>query len=121
MIFRCDKRIRDGRKYRKCNEVVDSGEPTTFSVDGMEYAADLCVKHRLEFDEVLAPFIEIADTKFIKVGRMARKAVQTADGSTHTYGEIREWLRQEGYEVGAAGMVKQELVDVFKQAHAAGK
>jgi len=117
VVRRCDFRITEKRKYTVCNQDVPGNVPTVFSAgDESAYAVDLCDKHKLHLQEVLAPFIEIADTEYVQVGPAVVKALRATDGSKFTSSEAREWLRNQGYPVANSGMIKQDLLDLYLEA-----
>lgn len=114
---RCDYRIPEKRKYRVCGKPIPDDVPTVFSIGEIAYAVDLCEECKLRLDEALAPFIEISDTEFAKVGSAVRKALQAFDGSRFTLADVREWARQQGYPVADTGMLRQSLIDSYREAH----
>ncbi|BBX83724.1 histone-like nucleoid-structuring protein Lsr2 [Mycolicibacterium aubagnense] len=71
-----------------------------------------------KLDKALKPYVEAAT----KVGgRRGRRAAKSASTSGATPKEqltaIREWARDEGYEVSDRGRIKAEIVEAFEAAH----
>lgn len=117
VIRRCDYRIRDGRKRRKCEEIIE--KPTTFSWEETAYSVDLCAPHKLQAQEeaVIAELIQIARPEFTLVNGAVRRLLRGVSGE-FTSADVRAWARDAGYEVSDAGVLPQRIKDAFDQAHA---
>jgi hypothetical protein len=117
VIRRCDFKIRDGRKYRKCDKQIPDNAPTVFSIGEFAYKADLCAEDRMKLEEVLAPFIEIAEG-YTQVGKSVRQLLRTVNGQA-TQSDMRAWARKNTkFDIAPTGALKQEVIDAYNAAHA---
>lgn len=115
----CDFRIQERRKYRNCGERVPGDQATEFSVGEEVYLADLCGKHQIELSEALAPFVEIATLRSVRVGHLLRKALVHRDGSRFKTADARRWLQENGYPVSKSGVIREDLLDAYRDAYEA--
>lgn len=119
VIRRCDFRIREGRKVRSCEKVVESGEPTIFAFDGEVFSADLCDECKMTAREhtTMAELIKIARPEWARVGASVRRLLRGKSGDVTT-AMVREWARQNDWEVADSGKVGKEIWDAYTEAHA---
>ncbi|QSE84682.1 histone-like nucleoid-structuring protein Lsr2 [Rhodococcus koreensis] len=99
------------------------GETIAFSVDGIDYEIDLSAKNAAEFRKTLDYYIEHAT-------RVGGRRHRTA-GTIHSGGgpatparrdrehvrAVREWAREQGYEVGVRGRMPTDIVEAYNAAH----
>ena len=99
------------------------GETIAFSVDGIDYEIDLSAKNATQFHKKLDYYIEHAT-------RVGGRKNRTA-GTLHSGGSptkparrdrdhvraVREWAREQGYEVGDRGRVPTDIVEAYDAAH----
>ena len=89
-----------------------------FALDGTEYEIDLNAKHTEELRSALGKYV----THARKVGGSARRAVRTAGrasrgaGSSLNTTEIRNWAREQGYDIKDRGRVPADLVAKYQAA-----
>jgi hypothetical protein len=88
-----------------------------FALDGTEYEIDLNAKHSEELRSALGKYVSHAR----KVGGSARRAGRTAGrgrgaGSTLNTTEIRNWARENGYDIKDRGRVPADLVAKYQAA-----
>jgi hypothetical protein len=89
-----------------------------FSLDGTEYEIDLNAKHSEELRSALGKYVSHAR----KVGGGARRAGRAAgragrgSGSTLNTTEIRNWARENGYDIKDRGRVPADLVAKYQAA-----
>jgi hypothetical protein len=115
------------------SEIQDgAGESIEFSVRGVEYSIDLSKANAVKFDKALKPYVSAA-RKRSDTGRRA-KTTATRHSNTGTpprkgpkrsqaaapeqLDAIREWARQNGYEVSSRGRIRAEVREAFEAAHA---
>jgi hypothetical protein len=93
----------------------EAEETVSFALDGKEYAIDLNVKNAKKLRDALAPYVGHArrETSSRRRGR-ASAASAAARGSA---AEIREWARQNGYDVPARGRVSAEVRSAWEAAN----
>jgi Lsr2 len=89
-----------------------------FALDGTEYEIDLNAKHSDELRSALGKYVSHAR----KVGGAARRAGRAAgragrgSGSTLNTTEIRNWARENGYDIKDRGRVPADLVAKYQAA-----
>ena len=88
-----------------------------FALDGTEYEIDLNAKHSEELRSALGKYVANAR----KVGGSARRAGRSAGrargaGSALNTTEIRNWAREQGYDIKDRGRVPADLVAKYQAA-----
>ena len=89
-----------------------------FALDGTEYEIDLNAKHSEELRSALGKYV----THARKVGGAARRAGRVAGrasrgaGSTVNTTEIRNWARENGFDIKDRGRVPADLVAKYQAA-----
>ena len=89
-----------------------------FALDGTDYEIDLNAKHTEELRSALGKYV----THARKVGGTARRAGRTAGrasrgaGSSLNTTEIRNWAREQGYDIKDRGRVPADLVAKYQAA-----
>ena len=89
-----------------------------FALDGTEYEIDLNAKHSDELRSALGKYV----THARKVGGSARRAGRAAGragrgaGSSLNTTEIRNWAREQGYDIKDRGRVPADLVAKYQAA-----
>jgi len=89
-----------------------------FALDGTEYEIDLNAKHTEELRSALGKYVSHAR----KVGGSSRRAGRTAGrasrgtGSSLNTTEIRNWAREQGYDIKDRGRVPADLVAKYQAA-----
>src|SRR4051794_3527768 len=92
---------------------IDGGEAVetiTFGLDGASYEIDLNEANAARLRETLAPFV--GHGRRLPGGRRTRKA---SSGDTSAKA-IREWARENGYEVPDRGRVSADVRAAFEAA-----
>lgn len=117
------------------DEASDDVETVEFGLDGVTYEIDLSAANALRLrDDVLGEFLVCARRTGGRVkrglGRTGRFASATGastrpdtDGLSFGRGReqtqaIRDWARQNGYQVSDRGRIPAAVVDAFDAAHA---
>lgn len=87
----------------------------SFAFDGKEYSIDLSDENAAKFREVMAPYVEnghrVTGTKTKPVRKPAGRS---ASGDTKA---IRDWARQNGYEVSDRGRIPANIMDAYAAAN----
>jgi hypothetical protein len=89
-----------------------------FALDGTDYEIDLNAKHTEELRSALGKYV----THARKVGGSARRVGRTAGrasrgaGSSLNTTEIRNWAREQGYDIKDRGRVPADLVAKYQAA-----
>jgi Lsr2 len=102
---------------------IDGGEAdetVTFSLDGVSYEIDLSNKNANKMRDVLAPYVGSAR----KVGGRRRRAAASGSGrsaartaAAGSSAEIREWARQNGWDIPERGRIAAEVREAYEAAH----
>ncbi|WP_028473964.1 histone-like nucleoid-structuring protein Lsr2 [Nocardioides alkalitolerans] len=102
---------------------IDGSEATetiTFGLDGVTYEIDLNDEHGAALREALSPYVGHAR----KAGGQ-RRARRTSGGSSASSAasdgpsakEIRDWARENGWDVPDRGRVSAEVREAYESAH----
>lgn len=97
-------------------ELLDDIDGTTasetiiFAIDGLAYEIDLNETHAAKLRNNLAEWIESARNL---AGQRATSPAQSSSASSPA---IREWARNNGYEVSARGRISTELMKMWESA-----
>lgn len=95
---------------------IDGGEAdgtVRFGLDGTEYEIDLNTKHSEELHAALANYVAHA-RKATGLGKRTgrgRRAAQTVDT-----GKVREWARENGYDIKERGRVPADILAKYQTA-----
>ena len=100
---------------------IDGGQAegtVRFALDGTEYEIDLNAKHTEELRSALGKYV----THARKVGGVARRAGRApgragrGGGSALNTTEVRNWARENGYDIKDRGRVPADLVAKYQAA-----
>jgi len=107
------------------NDNTEAASTLRFVVDARTYELELCDKHLKEFNDKIAPFVNGARSTG---GRRAsaRSAAPSRRRGTRTRRSsqapesavVREWARENGYEVSERGRLSSALVEAYHAANA---
>ncbi|MBF6222841.1 Lsr2 family protein [Nocardia abscessus] len=88
--------------------------PSFFGLDGTTYEIDLSVLNA----SALRGFFEQWTPDARKVGRIPKgKSVARPATSREQTQAIREWARQNGYEVFSRGRIQADIIEAYKKAN----
>ena len=88
----------------------------SFSLDKKDYEIDLSAANQARLRDELATFIDAA-TPLRPQRRTARGAVKSASVGREQTHAIREWARNNGYEVSERGRISAAIQKAFDEAH----
>lgn len=92
----------------------EADETVTFGLDGVSYEIDLSTKNAAKMRDSLAVYVGSAR----KVGGRKRRGKASGGGrSGSNTAEIRDWARQNGYEVSERGRIPAEVRQAYEAAH----
>ena len=100
---------------------IDGGEAegtVRFALDGAEYEIDLSAQHSEELRSALGRYVSHARKVGgvpRRVGRAAGRAVKAGSGALNTT-EVRNWARENGYDIKDRGRVPADLVAKYQAA-----
>ncbi|KAA1418070.1 Lsr2 family protein [Mumia zhuanghuii] len=98
---------------------IDGGEAEetiSFALDGVSYEIDLSAKNAKKLRDAVAPYVaEARKARGARRRSSGGSAKRRASGSSSA-SEIREWARENGYEVSERGRVSEELRAAYEAA-----
>src|SRR5215469_1550307 len=89
-----------------------------FALDGTDYEIDLNAKHSEELRSALGKYVNHArkvGSSLRRAGRGAGRAGRSAGSALNTT-EIRNWAREQGYDIKDRGRVPADLVAKYQAA-----
>jgi len=96
---------------------IDGGEAdetVRFGLDGVQYEIDLSEAHASELRAALADYTSAArrssQTK-------QQRSSAPAPSRNQEAAQIREWAKENGYNVSSRGRVNSEIVEAYRAAH----
>lgn len=90
----------------------EATETVSFALDGTEYEIDLSGVNAGELRAALGPYIDAGR----KVGGRRRRGGR-AGGAGPSASEIRQWARENGWDVPDRGRVSAEVREAYAAAH----
>ena len=101
---------------------IDGGEAegtVRFALDGAEYEIDLSAKHSEELRSALGKYVtharKVAGASPRRAGRVAGRGAKTGASALNTT-EVRNWARENGYDIKDRGRVPADLVAKYQAA-----
>jgi hypothetical protein len=99
---------------------IDGGEAdetVPFALDGVSYEIDLSAANAEALREIFAPYVDVArrvgGRASRRPGAKARPAGERVDMS-----DLRNWARENGYQISDRGRVSSEVRSAYEAAHA---
>ncbi len=92
----------------------EADETVTFALDGVEYEIDLSEANATKLRKALEPYVEAGRRAAGKAGRR-RKAARSGGGTSAA--DIRQWARENGWDVPDRGRVSAEVREAYAAAH----
>lgn len=95
----------------------EADETVTFALDGTTYEIDLSDKHAKALRDSLAGYVGYArkvSTTRRSSGSSGRKAASAGGTSA---ADIREWAKEQGYEVSERGRINAAVREAYDAAH----
>jgi hypothetical protein len=115
----CDFQVAGrGGKKQACGAACVDNQPTPFGLGKASYSVDLCEKHVKEFGTTLAPYIAIAQSGQVKVGRGMRRAIRSVGTETSfTETDVRAYFaKMPNRKVAPTGRLPQALIEEYEKA-----
>lgn len=88
----------------------EADETVTFGLDGVSYEIDLSAEHAEELRESINSWVECARRTG---GRASRRGTRKASSDLDT-ADVRQWARENGYEVSDRGRISATIMDAYK-------
>lgn len=98
---------------------VEATERRTFTTQGYTWVLDLCPEHARLFDEQMSHFMSRAERDRNRGRtRPSRQDVATLNHVAPTPNAvIRQWAKDQGYEIGDRGRISQDIKDDYAAEH----
>ncbi|HEU4568813.1 MAG TPA: Lsr2 family protein [Marmoricola sp.] len=93
----------------------DADETVSFALDGKDYEIDLNSANAQKLRDVLAPYIGHA--RRATGGRSGGRGRRSRTDAGVPASEIRDWARQNGWDVPERGRVSAEVREAYAAAH----
>ncbi|MCU1633238.1 MAG: Lsr2 family protein [Micrococcaceae bacterium] len=95
---------------------IDGGEAdetVRFGLDGVQYEIDLSESHASELRSALADYVGAA-----RRGNQSKQQRSSAPSTSRNQeaAQIREWAKENGYNVSSRGRVNSEIVEAYRAA-----
>jgi hypothetical protein len=97
---------------------IDGGEAdetVRFGLDGVQYEIDLSEAHASELRGALADYVGAARRSNSSKQR-SNTSGTPAPSRNQEAAQIREWARENGYDVSSRGRVNSEIVEAYRAA-----
>ncbi|TKV28905.1 Lsr2 family protein [Arthrobacter sp. NamB2] len=91
----------------------EADETVRFGLDGVQYEIDLSEAHASELREALAPYVGAARRSSQP---KQQRSSQPAPSRNQEAAQIREWAKENGYNVSSRGRVNSEIVEAYRAA-----
>ena len=95
---------------------TDLGETSntiSFAFEGNEYSIDLSDDNAQAFREAVAPYIDAGHRVTAHKAKTARKTATTSEDTK----AIREWARNNGYDVSDRGRIPADVMQAYAAAN----
>jgi len=93
----------------------DASETVSFGLDGVDYEIDLSEQHATELREALALYVGHGRRTGGRKRGGQRAAGAAKEGPSAS--DIREWARENGWDVPARGRVSADVREAYAAAH----
>lgn len=95
-------------------KVLDEFETVRWGLDGKQFEFDTSPKHAEQFRNSLEKYV--AASRKVTGGKQTRNGATPKSGKEQTQA-IRDWARDEGYEVSDRGRIPAAIIEAFDEAH----
>ncbi|MBG6183528.1 hypothetical protein IWX65_001490 [Arthrobacter sp. CAN_A214] len=89
----------------------DADETVRFGLDGAQYEIDLSEAHARELRDALKNYVSAA-----RRSNQSKQRSAPAPARNQEAAQVREWARENGYNVSARGRVNSEIVEAYRAA-----
>ena len=95
----------------------DADAAVKFGLDGRAYSIDLTDKNADELRAVLAPYVSVATLERdpLRVTRRRMPVQQRQAAGSAQVSALRQWARDNGYEVSDRGRISKEIRAAYEQ------
>jgi hypothetical protein len=92
----------------------EAAETVSFALDGVSYEIDLSSKNANKLRDAMAPYIGSARRVG---GRRRRGGARSSGKSATSSADIREWARNNGWDIPDRGRIAAEVREAYAAAH----
>lgn len=93
------------------------GETVLFSLDGVAYEIDLTTGNASALRDALSPYIAAARSISSRSGNGSSASRKRRRTGQQDYSGIREWAKENGYQVSERGRVPASVLEAYDAAH----
>lgn len=93
-------------------------QTVSFALDGIAYEIDLIPDNAAKLSKVLDEYIVAARRTSGRAKRGTAPKGQTPGASRDQIKAVRDWARQNGYELSDRGRIARSVMEAFEAAHA---
>lgn len=97
-----------------------AGGTVEFGVSGTLYAVDLTEAELQDFNDALAPYVDVAQKLTNRGARINRTTVSSSQAGKRSKDQltaIRTWAKKNGHEISERGRVPEAVLAAFDAAH----
>jgi hypothetical protein len=91
-------------------------ETVQFGIDGTAYEIDLSAANAAGLRDALAPYVAVARRVGARGGTRRRGRARSSSGAGSAR-EVREWARENGYQVSERGRVPADVMEAYRAAN----
>ncbi len=95
--------------------VLDEFETVRWGLDGKLFEFDTSPQHAENFRNSLQKYL--AASRKVGTARQTKQAAATPKSGKEQTQAIREWARDEGYDVSDRGRIPGAIIEAFDEAH----
>jgi hypothetical protein len=95
----------------------EAEESVTFSLDGVSYEIDLSSENAEALREAISPWVGHARRVSGRAGRGRGPGRPRAAAAKTDLADVRNWARENGYQVSDRGRVSSEVMSAYDGAH----
>ena len=89
----------------------------TFGYDGATYEIDLSKRNASALEKVLAPYIAAGRKVSVRARRNGRAVRGAPSARRSDITAVRNWARENGYEVSDRGRIPTTIIEAYESAH----
>lgn len=93
------------------------GETIKFAVNNTSYTIDLTTENAAAFRNALQPYLDAAAKEVGSLPRERGTKSSKGSGNKEELQKIRQWAKDNGYDVSERGRVAQSIQDAYNAAH----
>lgn len=94
-------------------KVLEEFETVRWGLDGKQYEFDTSPKHAEQFRRVLAKYLTAS--RRVNASRQGGRAAEKVEKAPTQ--AIREWAKDEGYEISDRGRIPAAIIEAYDEAH----